>query len=185
MARRVKINPDRLRRATEQQEEDRSDTAYDDGNTDWEWAKAQKGYTSDNGWQAWEPNDKQRQVCQNLAGLGLSERNICRIIGVSQPTLDRWLTNELEMGRAMANGIVANKLFNHCLAGNLSAIMFWMRTRMGWVEPKAPIDEDQLKEDFSKLTDEQLEREIKEFVAREDVASKARSLAKTLQKQFA
>ena len=85
----------------------------------------------------------------------------------------------------MANGIVANKLFNHCLDGNLSAIMFWMSRRMGWVEPKQPVDENQLKEDFTKLSDEQLEREIKEFVAREDVASKARGLATTLQKQFA
>jgi hypothetical protein len=74
---------------------------------------------------------------ERLGGLGLSEAQICDSIGISDETL-RTRKNEsldfrvaLKRGKAKANGQVANWLYKNCRQGNVTAQIWWEKTRAG------------------------------------------------------
>lgn len=74
---------------------------------------------------------------ERLAGLGLTEGEICDCIGISQQTLiknkhlNAELVEAIKRGKSQAHQIVANKLFNKCLAEDMTAIIWYEKTRHG------------------------------------------------------
>jgi hypothetical protein len=79
----------------------------------------------------------------HLAGLGVPQDDIAKIVGCSPKTLRKRFRDELDRGAAEANAIVAGCLFAQAKAGSIAAQIFWMKTRGRWREqPPAANDRD-------------------------------------------
>ena len=60
-----------------------------------------------------------------LAGLGVPQEDLAKIIGCSPKTLRKRFRDELDRGAAEANASVAGSLFNSAKAGNVAAQIFF------------------------------------------------------------
>jgi hypothetical protein len=99
---------------------------------------------------AFKVTDETRARVKGLATLAMSEDHIARIIGCSPETLRQRFARELALGRAEGNAAAAGALFAKARSGDLSAIIFWLKThhwvtaarqrnqRAAIVEPEAP-----------------------------------------------
>jgi hypothetical protein len=79
-------------------------------------------------------------VCEqvrHLAGVGVPQDDIARIIGCAPRTLRKRCREDLDRGVAEANATVAGYLFAAAKAGNIAAIIFWLKTRAHWRERTA------------------------------------------------
>jgi hypothetical protein len=83
---------------------------------------------------AFAVSDEVRERVRYLSGVGVRQDDIARIVGCAPKTLRKRLRDELDCGIAEANATVAGYLFNQVKAGNITAIIFWLKTRAGWRE---------------------------------------------------
>ena len=86
-----------------------------------------------------EPTEKDRKLAESMAGYGIPEMDIARVIGVSVPTLRKWYSEELDTGHIKANSKVAQSLFEKATGngqGAVTACIFWLKVRAKWIEPK-------------------------------------------------
>ncbi len=90
--------------------------------------------------QAFAVNEAVRERVRHLAGVGVRQDDIARIIGCSPKTLRKRLRDELDRGVAEANATIAGYLFAAAKAGNIAAIIFWLKTRAHWRERNATDD---------------------------------------------
>lgn len=80
------------------------------------------------------------QKVEELAGLGLTREEIALSLGVSYSTLNRRakefeeVETAIQRGRALANIKVAGELMKAIEEGNVTAIIFYLKTRAGWTE---------------------------------------------------
>jgi hypothetical protein len=80
-----------------------------------------------------EPTDEQRKMVKGLAALGLPYKDIGFVLGCSEDTVEKYFRAELDVGPAEANARVGRFLFEQAQR-NLTAAIFWAKTRMGWRE---------------------------------------------------
>jgi hypothetical protein len=82
-----------------------------------------------------------REKVRYLAGVGVPQDDIARIVGCTPKTLRKRLRDELDRGVAEANATISGYLFAAAKAGNIAAIIFWLKTRANWQEgrPGEPI----------------------------------------------
>jgi hypothetical protein len=83
------------------------------------------------------PTDRDRRQVEVMTGLGLTQEQIGKILGVSEDTLQRHYADEITNGVAKANVQVAQNLFNIATSrdsGAVAAAIFWMKTRGKWRE---------------------------------------------------
>lgn len=78
------------------------------------------------------PNEQARFMVKKLAAFGIPLKNIADVVGVGQSSLQKHFKNELETGHTEANFLVANTLFQIAMNGNVTACIFWLKTRLGW-----------------------------------------------------
>lgn len=80
----------------------------------------------------------QAEYCEQarkLCLLGAIDRDLARILGVSERTINNWKRQHpefaaaLKAGKAAADAEVAEALHNKALKGDMSAISFWLRNR--------------------------------------------------------
>jgi hypothetical protein len=86
-----------------------------------------------------EPTEKDRRSVEAMSSHGIPELDIARVIGISHPTLRKWYLTELQTGHIKANSMVAQSLYQKALGtgqGAVTACIFWLKCRAGWVEPK-------------------------------------------------
>ena len=97
-----------------------------------------------------------------MAAYGIPEIDIARVVSVDPKTLRKHYRDELDMGETKANAQVAGFLFNAARSGNVTAQIFWLKTRARWKE--APAEHRHTgavgNYDVSKLTDAELEHVI-------------------------
>ena len=89
---------------------------------------------------AFAVDDAVRERVRYLAGVGVPQDDIARIIGCSPKTLRKRLRDELDLGAAEANATVCGYLFAAAKAGNIAAIIFWLKARARWRERTASED---------------------------------------------
>ena len=77
---------------------------------------------------------------RHLAGLGVRQDDIARIVKCSPKTLRKRCRDDLDCGVAEANAIVSGSLFAAAKGGNVVAQIFWLKTRAQWRERPAPDD---------------------------------------------
>jgi hypothetical protein len=86
---------------------------------------------------AFAVNDAVREQVRHLAGIGVPQDDIAKIIGCAPKTLRKHLREELDRGVAEANAMISGCLFTAAKAGNITAQIFWLKTRARWRERRA------------------------------------------------
>ena len=89
------------------------------------------------GRRAFVVNEKMREQVRHLAGVGVRQEDIARIIGCAPKTLRKRCREDLDRGTAEAIATVAGYLFANAKAGNVTAQVFILKTRAGWRERTA------------------------------------------------
>jgi hypothetical protein len=87
-----------------------------------------------------EPSEQDRRTVETMASHGIPHDDIARVVGITRPTLLKWYQYELDTGHIKANSMVAQSLYQKALgngAGSVTACIFWLKVRAGWVEPQA------------------------------------------------
>ena len=93
-----------------------------------------------------------------MAAYGIPEPDIARVAGVDPKTLRKHYREELDLGEAKANAQVAGFLSNAAKNGNVTAQIFWLKTRAKWRETPVELKHSGSigREDLSELSDEEL-----------------------------
>jgi hypothetical protein len=86
------------------------------------------------GRKAHQPEPAQRRQVEAMAAYGIPEPDIARVVGVDPNTLRKHYRDELDLGGTKANAQVAGFLFNAARNGNVTAQIFWLKTRARWKE---------------------------------------------------
>jgi hypothetical protein len=110
------------------------------------------------GRRAHKPDPAQRRQVEALAAYGIPEPDIARVVGVDPKTLRKHYRDELDMGETKANAQVAGFLFNSAKSGNVSAQIFWLKTRARWRETPVELKHSGTigRRDLSDLSDQDL-----------------------------
>jgi hypothetical protein len=85
-------------------------------------------------------NEALREKVRHLAGLGLPQDDIAKIMGCAPKTLRKRFRDELDRGVAEANATISGSLFGAAKGGNVTAQIFWLKTRARWREQRTPDD---------------------------------------------
>lgn len=77
-------------------------------------------------------------LARNYALLGATREEIAGFLGVTRRTVLNWCKAHpefkaaLEEGARHADAKVTGRLYENCLAGDTTAIIWWQKNRMGW-----------------------------------------------------
>ena len=85
-------------------------------------------------------NETVREKVRHLAGVGVRQDDIARIIGCAPKTLRKRCRDDLDRGVAEANAVVSGSLFAAAKGGNVTAQIFWLKSRARWRENAARSD---------------------------------------------
>jgi len=83
-----------------------------------------------------QPTPKERRYVESLASYGVPDDDIARVIGITRITLRKHYRDQLETGAIKTNAQVAGFLFTAAKKGSVPAMMFWLRCRAKWSEPR-------------------------------------------------
>lgn len=86
------------------------------------------------GRKAHHPEPAQRRQVETMVAYGIPEPDISRVLSIDPKTLRKHYRDELDLGAIKANAQVAGFLFNSARNGNVSAQIFWLKTRARWKE---------------------------------------------------
>jgi hypothetical protein len=120
---------------------------------------------------AFVPNAEQKQLVRLLSGFGIPGYRIIKVIknpltgrGIGLPTLERCFVNELAEGSVEMDAAACAMLAMRVRQGNLTAIIWYMKNRMGWhdhvvqertgtgneIDVNIKIDPDQLADELTR-----------------------------------
>src|SRR5918993_1517942 len=80
------------------------------------------------------PDPAMRRQVETMSAYGIPEADISRVVAIDPKTLRKHYRDELDLGETKANAQVAGFLFNSARNGNVSAQIFWLKTRARWKE---------------------------------------------------
>jgi hypothetical protein len=89
------------------------------------------------GRRAHKPDALHRRQVEAMAGYGVPEIAIARVVGIDAKTLRKHYREELDTGQIKATAKVAESLFRKATgdgAQSVTAAIFWLKTRGGWRE---------------------------------------------------
>src|SRR4030081_4135252 len=89
------------------------------------------------GRRAHKADPAQRRQVEAMAAYGIPEIDISRVMHVDPKTLRKHYREELDLGESKANAQIAGFLFSAAKNGNVTAQIFWLKTRARWKEPRA------------------------------------------------
>lgn len=112
---------------------------------------------------AYKPSEKDRAMVQTMASVGVQQDEIARCLGIAPKTLRRHFRQELDTATSLANAAVAQRLFTSAKAGNVAAMIFWLKCRAGWKPVSrhelSGIDGEAIKTSHQKVDFDKLEPE--------------------------
>src|SRR5215204_802295 len=86
---------------------------------------------------AHKPEPGTRRQVEAMAGFGVPEADIAKVVKVDPKTLRKHYREELDTGHVKANAKVAENLFRKATGQGREAViaaMFWLKARAGWKE---------------------------------------------------
>jgi hypothetical protein len=119
------------------------------------------------GRRAHKPDPAQRRQVEAMAAYGIPADDISRVVGIDAKTLRKHYRDELDLGETKANAQIAGFLFNAAKSGNVTAQIFWLKTRARWRETPTELRHSGAiaTKDLSELTDEELLKIIGNILA--------------------
>ena len=98
---------------------------------------------------AFTPTDREREVVGLAKAMGMDHETIARLVfnprtskHINRETLEKAFAEELEIAVAILNLKVCRSLVGQALAGNMTAIIWYMKNRMGWTDSMSVIGKD-------------------------------------------
>lgn len=85
------------------------------------------------------PTDKSRIEVTALKSCGITNDLIAQYLGISHDTLERHYRHELSTAQIKANTEMAMTLYKKGLNGDVTAMIFWLKTRAKWRTEDAKI----------------------------------------------
>jgi hypothetical protein len=82
--------------------------------------------------------DAIRDEVGRLASRGVPQDVIASIVRCDPKTLRKSFRQELDRGMAEADAQVIGSLFANAIGGNVTAQIYWAKTRLGWREAREP-----------------------------------------------
>src|SRR3954464_8381401 len=127
----------------------------------------------DMGRRAHKPDAAQRRQVEAMAAYGIPAHDISRVVGIDAKTLRKHYRDELDLGETKANAQVAGFLFNSARNGNVTAQIFWLKTRARWREAPMELRHSGsiTRNPASEMTDEELMARIFELQEEAGLAS--------------
>jgi hypothetical protein len=83
------------------------------------------------------PDEASRRQVEAMAGYGVPEADIARVIAIDAKTLRKHYPEELATGHIKAGARVAENLYRKATGEGREAVtaaIFWLKTRCGWKE---------------------------------------------------
>lgn len=72
-------------------------------------------------------------MVRTMAAMGGTQDEIARRLGIkSEKTLRKYFRDDIDQGASEANLAIAQALFKKAKAGDIIAIMFWLKCRAHW-----------------------------------------------------
>lgn len=81
-----------------------------------------------------EATQERREIVKLHAMIGTQQEVIADILGIDAKTLRKHYREELDLSLAKANAVIGGSLFNKAKAGDITAQIFWLKTRARWRE---------------------------------------------------
>jgi hypothetical protein len=98
-----------------------------------------------------KPNEATRAQVQALLSYGISQEEAAKYIGIDPKTLRKYYRLEIDTALTRSNLAVATSLFNNAVNdNNVSAQMFWLRTKGGFKEDKQETIPERIQIEFIK-----------------------------------
>lgn len=69
-----------------------------------------------------------------MAACGITQEQIATVMKCDAKTLRARARDQLDHGAIKANAMVANSLYQQAISGNVTAQIFWCKTRLKWAE---------------------------------------------------
>ena len=85
-----------------------------------------------------EYRDEYAALARNYCLLGAIDEELAEFFGVTARTIRNWKREQPAFAAAIvegskhANAKVTGKLYDNCMAGDTTAIIWWQKNRMGW-----------------------------------------------------
>ena len=111
------------------------------------------------------PDPAQRRQVEAMAAYGIPETDISRVLNIDPKTLRKHYRDELDLGETKANAQVAGFLFNAAKNGNVTAQIFWLKTRARWRETPTELRHSGFI--GSKELDQYTDEELRQIIANE------------------
>jgi hypothetical protein len=81
-----------------------------------------------------QPTAQDRTKVKAMSAYGIPQEQIARVFNIDSKTLRLHYRNELDLGVIEANAAVARTLWQQAVDGNITAAIWWTKSRMGWRE---------------------------------------------------
>lgn len=81
-----------------------------------------------------EPTEQQRETVANMIACGITQEQIALYLDIDDNTLRKHFRRELDTAATAANAKVGKSLFIKATSGDVGAMVWWTKTRMGWKE---------------------------------------------------
>ncbi len=89
----------------------------------------------------YQVSEKTSREVRMMAGLGVRQEDIARVLDITPKTLRKHFREELDLGGIQSNAQVMNTLYRMAISGrNTAATIFWAKVRCGLRE-RAPQQE--------------------------------------------
>ena len=115
------------------------------------------------GRRAHKPDPFHRRQVEAMAGYGVPEISIARVVGIDAKTLRKHYRDELDTGQIKATAKVAESLYRKATSDgsqSVTAAIFWLKTRGGWRETPQNHEVELGVKNLSDISDAELERLI-------------------------
>lgn len=76
-----------------------------------------------------EPTEARKQAVLMHLASGATSKLIAEVLGIDEKTLRKHYRRELDVGFAEMNARVTGKLYNKCMEGDNTSIIWWDKTR--------------------------------------------------------
>lgn len=91
------------------------------------------------GRKAWKPSSEDLKMVELMCIAGVTHQQISEVMKVDFKTLKKNCSEILAIAKPKANSKIAGALFNNAMKGNVTAQIFWLKTRAGWKEEYQPV----------------------------------------------
>lgn len=79
-----------------------------------------------------EPTEETRKLVRHFSACGVRQEEIAAYLEIQRQTLAKHYRRELDTASTERNAQIAQRLFDVAMGGNITGLIFWLKSRAGW-----------------------------------------------------